>query len=419
MLTAAKNDPLWRGFVRAVRGGTRFRDNGDGTVTDTQTRLMWEKKESLDGTGDDRNPHDADNVYTWSVSGTDPDGTAFTDIIYNMNNACDGDVGLPCTSNEDCWFIGNGLCGHAGYRDWRLPQVNRDGGREELETILLEPYPCSTSPCIDPIFGPTRSTDYWSSTTRADATANAHGVNFNNGGVSTAPKVIDAGVRAVRGGPRFEDNGDGTITDTQTGLMWEKKSDDETIHDMDRHYPWAGTCSLNTQKECQPSAAAADLCFAVAPSAACFECHNYGIPWLDEGTCSVTETIWTWLKALNDANFAGYSDWRLPEMRSYPGFNGREELESILAAPYPCKGLEAPCVPLVFNSGCTAGCTVTECSCTQPDPWHDPQVGYGYWSSSLHEYRPLPGIVYFYDGAEHTGSFAGQFGFVRAVSGGL
>src|SRR5262249_27672856 len=33
----------------------------------------------------------------------------------------------------------------------------------ELKTILLEPYGCGTSPCIDPIFGPTASNRYWSS----------------------------------------------------------------------------------------------------------------------------------------------------------------------------------------------------------------------------------------------------------------
>ena len=38
--------------------GTRFIDNGDGTVTDTQTGLMWEKKTSLDSTSNASDPHD-------------------------------------------------------------------------------------------------------------------------------------------------------------------------------------------------------------------------------------------------------------------------------------------------------------------------------------------------------------------------
>lgn len=41
----------------------------------------------------------------------------------------------------------------------------------------------------------------------------------------------------------FTDNGDGTITDNRTGLMWEKLSDDGSIHDKDTTYTWhnAGT----------------------------------------------------------------------------------------------------------------------------------------------------------------------------------
>ncbi len=36
----------------------------------------------------------------------------------------------------------------------------------------------------------------------------------------------------------YTDNGDGTITDNNTGLMWEKKSDDGSIHDKDTTYTW-------------------------------------------------------------------------------------------------------------------------------------------------------------------------------------
>jgi hypothetical protein len=35
---------------------------------------------------------------------------------------------------------------------------------------------------------------------------------------------------------RYQDNGDGTVTDKNTGLVWEKKSDDGGIHDMDNLY---------------------------------------------------------------------------------------------------------------------------------------------------------------------------------------
>lgn len=39
-------------------------------------------------------------------------------------------------------------------------------------------------------------------------------------------------------GPRFVDNGDGTVTDRLTALHWEKKTDDDTVHDKDTEYRW-------------------------------------------------------------------------------------------------------------------------------------------------------------------------------------
>ncbi len=84
--------------------------------------------------------------------------------------------------------------GFAGYTDWRIPTVF------ELQTILLASYPCGTSPCIDPIFGPTSAGVYWSSTTYASNPSAAWFVLFNNGFVNFALKSFTDHVRAVRGG---------------------------------------------------------------------------------------------------------------------------------------------------------------------------------------------------------------------------
>ena len=54
-------------FLALKLSGVRFVDHGDGTLTDTQTGLMWEKKDNLDNEGDFANPHDADNRYTWAA----------------------------------------------------------------------------------------------------------------------------------------------------------------------------------------------------------------------------------------------------------------------------------------------------------------------------------------------------------------
>jgi hypothetical protein len=154
----------------------RFVNNGDGTVTDNQTGLQWEKKT------DDGGVHDMSNTYTWTNTSdgdyTDPDGTAFTVFLAALNRP-------PC---------------FAGHCDWRLPKVNRDGDPAELETILLAPYPCVRFPCIDPIFGPTAAFTYWSATTIAVNPALAWYVDFFSGGVGFGNKDFDRYVRAVRAG---------------------------------------------------------------------------------------------------------------------------------------------------------------------------------------------------------------------------
>jgi hypothetical protein len=146
-----------------------------GTVIDRLTGLQWEKKDNMDGTPNPGDPHDADNTYRWSVSGTAADGTAFTDLLATLNG---------------------GGC-FAGQCDWRLPTIY------ELQTILLEPYPCTTSPCIDQaVFGPTVAFLYWSATTHATFTFPhyAWNVYFANGYVYFNGKDTDLYVRAVRAG---------------------------------------------------------------------------------------------------------------------------------------------------------------------------------------------------------------------------
>ena len=154
-------------------GGTcdrpRFEDNGDGTVTDWLTGLQWERKTN-DGT-----VHDLDNVYSWSAGPSAANGTAFTDFLFQL------DFPLGC---------------FAGQCDWRLPTL------AELQTILSDPYPCATSPCVDQAaFGPTIAGGYWSATTYATAMNTAWFVDFSLGSANiSAGKFVNAGVRAVRAG---------------------------------------------------------------------------------------------------------------------------------------------------------------------------------------------------------------------------
>jgi hypothetical protein len=96
------------------------------------------------------------------------------------------------------------------------------------------------------------------------------------------------------------DNGDGTILDMGTGLVWEKLSDDGSIHDRDNTFHWHDA-----------------FAYKVA--------------------------------ALNALAFAGHTDWRVPNVN---------ELQSL--ANY---GTGVPAVWPAFNTGCVAACTVLTCSC--------------------------------------------------------
>ena len=110
----------------------------------------------------------------------------------------------------------------------------------------------------------------------------------------------DGDVRAG-GTLAYTDNGDGTITDNNTNLVWEKKSADGSIHDVNAFYSW-------------------DEAFTV---------H---------------------VAQLNAGTFAGHNDWRVPNVK---------ELQSIV--DYERAGLT---VSSAFDSNCTSGATVLTGSCT-------------------------------------------------------
>ncbi|MBI3246902.1 MAG: DUF1566 domain-containing protein [Deltaproteobacteria bacterium] len=160
---ADKNDGI-PGAVGVLDDGTvqagatlSYTDNGNGTVTDANTGLMWEKKDDSNGL------HDKDNAYDWALA----TGTWVSSVS------------------------AEGGTGFAGRNDWRVPTA------QELQSIV--DY-SRTSPASDPVFGPTLASGYWSSTSSANGPSDAWVVFFSDGVVITSGKSGPFIVRAVRGG---------------------------------------------------------------------------------------------------------------------------------------------------------------------------------------------------------------------------
>ena len=283
-----------------------YTDNGDGTITDNVTGLMWQQSPDFDGDGD----IDAADKFTYAEA-----------------------------------LAGAGSFNLAGYGDWRLPTI------KELYSLIdfngLDPsgYNGSNTSSLVPFidtdyfdfgYGDTSageriidaqfasSTQYVSTTMGGAETM--FGVNFADGRIKGYPTGPMPGqsegklyyVLYVRGNTEygdndFTDNGDpstgsgqaGAITDNATGLMW---SQDDS---------------------------------------------NSGLNW---------EQALAYVEAQNDANYLGYSNWRLPNAK---------ELQSIVDYSRSPDTTNSAAIDPVFNTT-----TITN---------EAGQTDYAaYWSSTTH-----------------------------------
>ena len=163
-----------------------FTDNNNGTITDNFTSLMWQK---TDG----------------------------GEMAYESTAAYVKALNL------------------GGFNNWRLPTSH--------ELFLINSYDNVNPALNNAYFTKTLAEYWWTSDLRADDAASLWVVNAG-GGIGAHPKseTVSAGgskkfhIRAVRNPSvvtvpaiHFKDNGNGTITDNYTGLVWQKIQSSNTM----------------------------------------------------------------------------------------------------------------------------------------------------------------------------------------------
>jgi hypothetical protein len=216
---------------------------------------------------------------TWSADGSESDGTLWscvkdnhTGLVWevktiegphsfeqqNKVNWSNRDV--PATTSNDEVFC--------GITSWRVPTV--------VELITIANNNRQNPAFVATHFPNGKSQSYWTSLPVAGNSANAWTINFYSGIGNSKAKTMNFQVRLVSGDytandtstSRYLVNGDGTATDLVTGLMW---------------------------KQC-PEGLSGDDCSAGTPAT----------------------LVWGGsMKAARDSTFAGYSDWRLPNMKEF------------------------------------------------------------------------------------------------------
>jgi len=172
-----------------------YTDDADGTITDNVTGLIWQKCSA------------GQNATTCS-------GTALTYKWYEASGTADATYNAGGATNV-CGSLTTG-----GQTDWRLPNSFELMAIADSEIF---------NPAINGIYFPsTLASYYWSTTAYVDFPSNAWYADFRYGLVDKVVKTTSIYVRCVRGTESsvqsFTDNGDGTITDNVTTMMWQKCS---------------------------------------------------------------------------------------------------------------------------------------------------------------------------------------------------
>lgn len=164
---------------------------------------------------------DAQRIWTKPSFELIEDGKAVKDNVNGLvwDNSHD-DLILTWKDAKE-YIAGLNDASYLGRNDWRLP------GREEIRSIAR--YDDIQPAVYAEYFNNTKNGYYWTAYTDKAFIENAWGIYFGYGCTYTAPKEKPAHIKAVAGAgdpflmpseERFVKNGDGTITDKLTNLMW-------------------------------------------------------------------------------------------------------------------------------------------------------------------------------------------------------
>jgi hypothetical protein len=275
-----------------------YTDNGDGTVTDNVTGLMWQN--TFDHNGDGTIDYD--------------DKLSYDDILALPNTCTTGehtDWRVPTIKEQYSliMFSGEDISSYEGTdTDALTPFINTDyfdfayGDLDEMERLI--DVQCATTAVyasteVDFIFG----------VNFADGRIKGYGTEMN--GTDKMFNYLLVRGNETYGENSYTDNGDGTVTDVATGLMWMQDDNEEAIY-------W-------------------------------------------ENALSYAE----------DFSYAGYTDWRLPDVK---------ELQSIVDYTRSPSYSNSAAIDEVFN------CSVIENEAGEDDyPW--------YWSNTTHAAYSASGIT--------------------------
>ena len=260
-------------FTRLNSDGSEYSGGGDygadpwACVLDNVTGLIWEVKTN------DNTLRDKDLGFTWY----DPANTTFTGTESDQ----DTDDFITHVNSDASINSGSGLCGRS---NWRLPTVQ--------EIYGLTDYAATSTPFIDTGYFPNTQNNlaYWAADLNVNPALSDYVWAYDpfNDQVFTRSAAqqftyarLVSSSEAVKShfsdysDNRYTDHGDGTISDTKTGLMWMK-------------------CTYGQNYD----SAASSICGAT--SAAIVS------DWRDSFTNAALA---------NDASSFGYTDWRLPNIK--------------------------------------------------------------------------------------------------------